>query len=85
MIEFFQHLIDIISLVPVTLSKATKALNDYNFDESLLTDYLGYLRYAMGSPLYILFSSISLIGIGAMLWQMVVKTVSWIMQIVKIL
>jgi len=84
MAEFFQKIIDILVMPLTFLSNAADALNSYQFDESLLFDYLGYMHYAMGTPLYMLFSTVALIFIGASLWSFIVKAVAWIMEIIPI-
>lgn len=82
MVEFFEKLIAILYMPLQFLSDAAKALNDYQFDDSLLYDYLGYMHYAMGTPLFMLFSSVALIFIGASLWSFIIKAINWIVEMI---
>lgn len=82
MIEFFEK-IGALFLLPLEfLNNAAKALNDYQFEELILYDFLGYMHFAMGTPLYMLFSSVVLIGVGASLWSFIVKAVNWLIDMI---
>lgn len=82
MIEFFEKIVDLFLLPLEFLNNAAAALNNFHFDETILYDYLGYMHFAMGTPLYIIFSSVLLIGIGASLWSFIIKAVNWILEMI---
>lgn len=79
--NFFSKLLEILTLPPQMMAQAAESLNAFTYNETLLYDYLGYMHNAMGTPLYTLFSTFAVIGIGAMLWSMIVKAVAWFMEI----
>lgn len=82
MVEFFEKVIRILTMPLEVMSDGADALNAYQFDESLLYDYLGYMHYAMGPALYGTFSAVALIFIAASLWSFIVKAVNWILEMV---
>lgn len=83
--EFFEMLSRIFLYPPAILDKAADALFAYQFEDLLLVDYLGYMHYAMGTPLFILFSTAALIGIAVALWSVIVKAIALIMEIIPLL
>jgi hypothetical protein len=70
-IEFLTGLIQIISDTASNIDHIT-------FEKSLFKDYMGYAHYAMGTPLYTLFTTIILIAIGVTLWTYILKGIGMI-------
>lgn len=70
---------------PAILQKAADALNGYVWDKTLLNDYLGYMAYAMGSPMFQLFAAFALIAIAAALWSIIMKAAALVMEIIPFL
>lgn len=85
MIEFLDTINDILTMPERILRQATQALNDIQFDQTLLYEYMGYMHYAMGTPLYMGFASLALIMVGVALFTIIIKTVNWIMGMLPIL
>jgi hypothetical protein len=82
MSEFFTMITKILMYPPFILTKGADALNAYNFDKTLLSEYLSYFHYAVGTPIFILFTSLALIAIAISIWSLVVKAIALIMEII---
>lgn len=78
MIEFFQNIVDIISNIINILADTATNIDSITFDSTAFADWLGYARYAMGDPLYILFTTTILISIGVTLWTYLLKGIEMI-------
>ena len=89
MVEFFTEIFDtlvnfisqLINLPYELLYQATESLNSIEFDQTLLFNYLGYMRFAMGDTLYFMFSTVALIFIGASLWSFTLKGINFIKEL----
>lgn len=78
MIDFFKSIVELITNLVTTISGTADRIDEITFEGSVFVDYLGYAKYAMGAPLYTLFTSIILIAIGVSLWSYLVKGVMYI-------
>lgn len=80
-IDFFNQAIEFINTPGQYLGDAAKALKDFRHDDNILVEYLGYIHYGMGTPLYLIFASAALIGIAVNMFTIVTNVISKIMQI----
>jgi hypothetical protein len=77
-------LASIVALIKETISvivNTTDRIDAIKFDNTAFAEWLGYARYAMGDPLYILFTSVILISIGVTLWTYLLKGIGYIKTI----
>ena len=80
--EFLLKVLEILTLPVTVMENATASLNAIEFDQTLLSDYLGYMHYFMGDTLYMMFSSLALIFGGASLWSFIVKGLNWLLDLI---
>lgn len=78
MIDFFQNIVDIITNVISIIANTADNIDTIKFNSTAFADWLGYARYAMGDPLYIMFTTTILISIGVTLWTYLLKGVEMI-------
>lgn len=80
-LEFFEMVYDLFVLPFEMLESATVALDSFEFSTTLLYQYLGYMHFAMGDALYIAFSSVALVMIGASLWSFILKGIDFLKSV----
>lgn len=76
--EFLYRLVQLLWLSIEAIQNTTKELDKITFTDTTMKDYLGYARYAMGTPLYTLFSSVILIAVGVTLWTYMLKGIGYL-------
>lgn len=81
MTEFFQNIVTIIQTVIQTIADTAKNIDGIKFEGTAFSDWLGYARYGMGSPLYTLFTVVILISIGISIWTFLLKGISYLKSI----
>ena len=81
MMDFLREITQVLTIGVETISEAAEALKDYEFKASIVGQYLGHMHYAMGTPLYMMFTTAALIGIGASLWSFIIKGVNWLLDL----
>lgn len=80
MIEILDQLIDTISATIDTLNNTCARIDSIEFDDSSFSLYLGYAHYALGTPLYVLFTTVVLISLGVSLWSLILRFVMFLRQ-----
>lgn len=78
MLELLAELKNIVTGVLETIVQTTDNLDSIQFDESFLATYFGYAKYAMGSTLFGLFSTVVLIALGISIWSFLLKGFGYI-------
>lgn len=78
MIDFFTSLFTTLNSFFDAISQTADNIDAITFSDSIFTEYLGYAKYAMGSPLYTLFTSILLIAVGFAIWNYLLKGIYFI-------
>lgn len=81
MAELLEMLAYYLSLPVMIMSNATDSLNAIEFDKSFAAEYLGYIKYAMGDTLFMMYSSVALIFGGASLWSFTLKGINFIKEL----
>lgn len=81
MIGFLASIVQLINQTIDIIINTTDRIDEITFDNTAFAEWLGYARYAMGDPLYILFTSVILISIGVTLWTYLLKGISYIRSI----
>lgn len=78
MIDFLQGIVTLISdFVSIMISTANN-IDTIEFETTAFADWLGYARYVMGDPLYIMFTTSVLISIGVTMWVYLLKGIEMI-------
>lgn len=80
-LEFIELLMDTIYNAYETVTLAATTIGDFDFGSSPIPLYMGYARYAMGDPLYIMFTSVCIISLGFQMWSLVLKAVQLIKEV----
>lgn len=80
MIEILDQLIDTISATIETLNNTCVRIDSIEFEDSLFSVYLGYAHYALGTPLYVLFTTVVLISLGVSLWSFILRFIMFLRQ-----
>jgi hypothetical protein len=78
MIDIVKEIFDTVAATVETLNTTCENINSIDFEDSELMTWLGYAHYAMGTPLYVLFTTVTLIGVGVSLWSFMLKGISYI-------
>ncbi len=78
MIEFLQSIVQLISDFITYVSQTADNIDSIKFESTAFADWLGYARYCMGDPLYILFTTVIEISIGVTMWTYLLKGISYI-------
>jgi hypothetical protein len=68
-VNFFQKLYETVTTFLDALKKTTEYINSVSFDNSPVTQYIGYFRYAVGDELYLAFCIMIYISLGITLWK----------------
>jgi hypothetical protein len=76
MLDFLANIVSLISSFIDTIFNTTTRINSIQFDNTVFTDWMGYARYAMGDPLYIMFTTTILISIGVTMWGYITKGIA---------
>lgn len=78
MMEFFQEVVNFIYSVLNIIATTADNIDTIKFESTVFADWMGYARYAMGDPLYILFTTTILISIGVTLWTYLIKGIGYL-------
>lgn len=73
--QFWLAILNILFQILNVLTSTTQMLNDIRFHDSPIEEYLGYVRYVLGSPLYTMFMSVIIISIGVTVYKTFLKGV----------
>lgn len=80
-LELFDKVVWLLNQVIQTIIDTSDRIDSINFDDSVFANYLGYAKYAMGTSLYALFTTVILISIGVTLWVYLLKGIGYIKNI----
>jgi hypothetical protein len=78
MFDIVKEIYDLISGTIETFNTTCERIESISFEDSEIYTWLGYAHYVMGSPLYELFTSVMLIGVGVSLWTFLLKGIGYI-------
>lgn len=70
-------LTDIVEIVRTTVG----LLNGVDFNNSIVAEYLGYVRFIFGPTLWLMFSTVLLIPLGVTVWIYCLKGIGYIKEI----
>jgi hypothetical protein len=78
MFDIIQEIYDLVVGTVETLTTTCQRIESITFEDSEIYTWLGYAHYAMGTPLYTLFTTVILIGVGVTLWSYLLKGIGYI-------
>jgi hypothetical protein len=78
MLEILNEIYELVTGTIETLTTTCQRIESISFEDSGIYTWLGYAHYVMGSPLYELFTSVMLIGVGVTLWTYLLKGIGYI-------
>lgn len=81
MLDFFQSIVSMIWTMITTINDTADRIDSITFKSSVFSDWLGYARYVMGDPVYVLFSTTLLISLGASMWTFLLKGIDMLRRI----
>lgn len=77
-LNVLKELYDLIVGTVETLNQTCDCINSISFDNSEIYQWLGYAHYVMGDPLYQLFTTVMLVGVGVTLWTYLLKGIAYL-------
>lgn len=78
MIDIVKEIFDTVQATVETLTTTCRRIESIDFEDSSILTWLGYAHYAMGTPLYVLFTTVVLIGLGVSLWSFMLKGIMYL-------
>ncbi|MEG6614125.1 hypothetical protein V6C42_14860 [Pseudoclostridium thermosuccinogenes] len=70
--DVWQKILEIVNGVGSTMDELVTRLDAVQFDEDfIITTWLGTIHYILGTPLYLMFTTLLLIGSGFVLWKLI--------------
>lgn len=73
--EFFSLIFSIIYKMTVAMHNATVQLDSVNFTDTIMANYLGYVKYVTGDLIYIALITGAQIALGITLWKLLLRGV----------
>ena len=77
-LQIIDNIVQLISDVIEIITTTATNIDSITFTNTVFHEYLGYAKYAMGSTLYGLFTTVILISIGVTLWSYLLKGIGMI-------
>lgn len=78
LVEFIQKIIDLLVAIIDVTDKTTDLLNGVMFTGTVMHEYLGYVRYIFGTPLWFMFTTVLLIPLGVTVYVYTLKGIGYI-------
>jgi hypothetical protein len=78
LIEFIQKVIDLLVAVSGVINNTADMLNEVEFIGGIFHEYLGYIRFVFGAPLWIMFTTVLLIPLGVTVYIYTLKGIGYI-------
>ena len=81
MIDFLKDAVDLINTSSDVMADTCSRIDSITFEGLTINKWLGYAHYVMGTPLYMLFSTVVLISLGLMLWKWTIRGITMLFEL----
>lgn len=76
--DFFTEIVNILTNVTDAINDTADYLDDIDFSNTWIFEFMGYARYVLGDVNYVMLTMICIIAIGLSVWSFLLRAVGWL-------